>query len=125
MLPEHLKHLIIECRHIVTRKIHNCLRANVAGHDDDRVRKIDCSPLAIGQAAIVQHLEEYVEDIGVSLLDFIKQYHAVGAAADRFGELAALVVTDIAWRRTNQAGYGMALHILAHVDADHGVFVVK
>ena len=61
----------------------------------------------------------------MSLLDFIKQYHTVGAAAHRFGELAALVVAHVAWRRTNQPGYGVALHVLAHIDADHAPLIVK
>ena len=125
MLSEDIKHLIIQCRQIVASKIHNRLRADIAGHDDDRVGEIDCPPLAIGQAAVVEYLQKYIEDVGVSLLDFVKQHHAVGAAAHRFGELAALVVTDVAWRRTNQAGHGVALHIFTHIDADHSVFVVE
>ncbi len=45
----------------------------------------------------------------------------IGPPPHRFGELAAFLVADIARRRADQAGDGVLLHELAHVDAHHGV----
>src|SRR5690606_24335305 len=49
----------------------------------------------------------------------------IWAAADRFGKLAALVIADVAGRRADQPADRVALLILAHVNADHRVLVVK
>ena len=59
------------------------------------------------------------------LLDLVEQDHAIRAAAHRFGELATLVVTDVARGRANQASNGELLHVLAHVDAHHRLVVVE
>ena len=45
--------------------------------------------------------QQDVEDVGMCLLDFIEQDDRVGSAADAFGELAALFVSHIAWRRAD------------------------
>ena len=73
-------------------------RAQVAGHDDDGVAEVDGAAVAVGQAAVVEDLEERVEDVGVRLLDLVEEDDAVGAAADGLGEPAALVVADVAGR---------------------------
>ena len=49
----------------------------------------------------------------------------VGPAADRLGELAALVVADVAGRRADEPRDGVLLHVLRHVDADHRVLGVE
>src|SRR5580700_2406649 len=59
------------------------------------------------------------------LLDFVEEDDGVGAAADRFRELAAFVVTDVAGRRADEAGDSVPLHVLGHVEADHGLLVVE
>ena len=61
------------------------LRGDVAGHDDDGVLEIDRAALAVGQPAVVQHLEQDVEDVAVGLLDLVEQDDAVGPAADGLG----------------------------------------
>ena len=48
-----------------------------------------------------------------------------GLAAHRLGELAALVVADVARRGADQAGDGVPLHELGHVDADQRVLVAE
>src|ERR1039458_706855 len=59
------------------------------------------------------------------LLDFVEEEDGIGPAAHLFGELAALIVTDVSGRRADHAGDGVLLHVLAHVDADHGFVVVE
>ncbi len=48
-----------------------------------------------------------------------------GRLSHRLGQLTALVVADVARGRTDKAGDRVLLAVLAHVDADHRVFVVE
>src|SRR5262252_8565910 len=52
------------------------------------------------------------------LLDLIEQQYGIGLLGDRFGQQPALVETDVAGRRADQARYGMSFHILRHVEPD-------
>ena len=100
-------------------------RADVAGHDDDRVTEVDGAALRVGQATVFEDLQQDVEHVGVRLLDLVEQQHAVRLAAHGLGELAALVVTDVTGRRTDQAADAVLLHVLGHVDADHRLGVAE
>ena len=101
------------------------VRPEVRSHDQHGVAEVDGAPLAIGQAPVVQHLKQDVEHVRVGLLDLVEEDHGVRAPADRLGQLAALVIADVAGRRADQAGDVVALLILRHVDADHRLFVVE
>ena len=101
------------------------LRANVRSHDDDSVLEIDRSPLPIRDAAIIEHLQKHVEDIGMRFFDFVEKHDGVRFASDGFGELTAFLVANVSWRRAYQARDRVFLHVFAHVDPDHGVFVVE
>ena len=70
-------------------------------------------------------MQQHIEYIRVSLFDFIEQDHTVRAAANRFGQLAAFLVADVSWRRSNQAADGVLFLVFAHIDADHGVFIIE
>ena len=70
--------------------------ADVRRHDQHGVAEVDRAALAVGQATLVEHLQQDVEDLGVRLLDLVQQDHAIRPAADRLGQLAALVVADVA-----------------------------
>ncbi len=61
----------------------------------------------------------------MGLLDLVEQDHRVRPAADRLGQLAALLVADVARRRADEPRHGVLLHVLAHVDADHRSVVVE
>ena len=56
------------------------------------------------RASLIEHLQQYVEDVRVRLLDLVEQDDRVRAAADCLGELAALLVAHIAGRRTDELG---------------------
>ena len=75
----------------------------VRRHDQHGVGEVDRAALAVGEAAVVEHLQQDVEHVGVGLLDLVEQHHRVGPAAHRLGELAALVVADVAGRRADEA----------------------
>ena len=49
--------------------VQEVLRADVTRHDDDGLREVDGSSFAVGEDAIVQHLQEHVEDGRVRLFD--------------------------------------------------------
>src|SRR6185312_16114661 len=90
----------------------NHLRPQVGGHDDDRVAEVDRPPLAVGEPAVVQHLQQHVEHVLVSLLDLIEKDDGIGPPAHSLSQVTALVVTNITRRRPDQAGHRVALHEL-------------
>ena len=98
---------------------------DVRGHDQHGVLEVDRAALAVGQAAVVHHLQQDVEDVGVGLLDLVEQDDGVRAPAHRLGELAALLVADVAGGRADEPRDGVLLHVLRHVDADHRVLGVE
>ena len=59
------------------------------------------------------------------LLDLIEKHHAVWLAPNSFGELPALVVTDITWRCADQASDRVLLHIFRHVKAHNIIGRIK
>ena len=69
--------------------------------------------------------QQHVEHVRVGLLHLVEQHHRVRPAPHRLGQLTALVVADVAGRRTDQTRHGVLLAVLAHVDADHRALVVE
>src|ERR1700736_2185632 len=61
----------------------------------------------------------------MDLLDFVKQHDTVWFAAHPLAELAPLFVPDIGGRCADQPGNGVLLHVLAHVESNHRVFVIE
>ena len=100
-------------------------RAEVAGHDHDRVAEVDRAPLAVRDPAVVEHLQQQVEDVRVCLLDLVQQDDAEGPPADQFGQTAAVVVPDVARRRADDPAHGVTLLILGHVEPDQCVLGVE
>ena len=101
------------------------LRADIGRHDQDGVLEIHGPPLRIGDAAVIQYLQQYVEHIGVCFLDLVEEHDRVRFSADCLGQLTALFVADVSRRRSDQSGHGVFLHVLGHVDPDHVLLVVK
>jgi hypothetical protein len=100
-------------------------RADVAGHDDDRVLEVHRAALRVGQAPVVEQLQQDVEHVGVRLLDLVEQHHLVRAAADGLRQLTALLVAHVPRRRPGEPRDGEPLHVLAHVDPHERVLVVE
>ena len=100
-------------------------REEVGGHDDDGVLEVDRPTLVVGEASVVEHLQEDVEDVGVCLFDFVEEHHRVRFATHGLGELTAFVITDVSRRGTDEARSREFLLIFAHVDARHHVLVVE
>ena len=103
----------------------NGLTANIAGHHDDRVLEIDCVPMVIGEPTVVEHLQQDIEYVLVCLFDFVQEDHTVRTTAYRFGQLSTFFIAHVARRRTDQTTDRVPFHEFAHVDPDHGVFVIE
>ena len=99
--------------------------AEVRRHDDDGVLEVHHPALGVGQATVLQDLQQRVEDVGVGLLDLVEQDHGERLAADLLGELAALFVADVSGRGTEQPRDGVLLHELGHVELDQRVLVAE
>lgn len=95
--------------------------AQVGGHNDDRVPKVDDSALSVRETSIIQDLQEQCDEFSRGFLNLVDENDAVRLATDVFGELASAVVTDVAWGSTDEAGDGVLLRVLRGVDSDHGV----
>src|SRR6266487_2161744 len=108
----------VEAREADPRGATDVLSADVRGHDDDRIAEIDPPALAVGELAVLEHLQQQVEGIGVGFLDLIEQHHRVGFASHRIGELTTLTITDVAGRRADQTRSSVALLELRHIDLD-------
>ena len=93
------------------------LAGQIAGHDHDRVAEVDGAALGIGEAAVIEHLQQQVKNLRVCLFHLIEQQHGVGPAPHGLGELPTLLVAHVARRGTHQAGHRIALHEFAHIEA--------
>ena len=110
---------------VVERRVDEVGRAQVRGEDQHHVAEVHGAALAVGEPAVVEDLQQDVEDLGVRLLHLVEQHDGVGTPAHRLGELAALVVPDVAGGRADQPGHRVLLGVLAHVDADDRALVVE
>ena len=77
--------------------------------------------LAVGEAALLQHLQQEHLHLAVRLLDLVQHHHARGPAAHGLGELAAVAVAHVARGRADEAGHAVGLGHLAHVQAHQRV----
>ena len=120
-----LAQLVGALRTALLQIVQDDIAAKVGGQDDDRVLEVHGTALTIRDAAIVQHLQQNVEHIGVGFFHLIEQHHAVRFAAHSLGQLTALFITDISRRRADQTADAELLHIFGHIDTHHVALVVK
>ena len=106
-------------------RLADVLGAEVGGHDDDGVLEVDHAALGVGEVTVLQDLQQGVEDVRVGLLDLVEQDHGEGPAAHLLGELATLVVADVAGRSAEEPRDRVLLGELGHVELDEGVLVVE
>ena len=99
--------------------------ADVRGHDDDGVLEVDPVAEAVGQVAVLEHLQQDVEQIRMRLLDLVEQDDRVRVALHLLGELPALLVADVSGRRADQLRHRVLLHVLRHVEADQRVVAAE
>src|SRR5208337_71841 len=66
--------------------VQEVLRADIGGHDYDRVAEVDGTALGVGEPPVVEDLQQRVEDVRVRLLHLIEEHHRVRPAPDRLGQ---------------------------------------
>src|SRR6185295_11657553 len=108
-------------------RLHEFLKtvcAQIRSHNHDRIREIDLLAAAVGYPALIERLEEQVEQIRRRLFDLVKQQHRVWIVAETFRENAATLTADYSARHADELldGDGAVL-VLGHVDAHHLVVV--
>src|SRR3989304_360409 len=81
--------------------------------------------VAVREPAVIEYLEQDVEDLGVRLLYFVKEHDRVRPSPYRFGEVAPLFIPDVARGSPDEPRDRVLFHELAHVDPYHGALVVK
>ncbi len=64
-------------------------------------------------------------DIRVCFLELVQQNDAVRLSPYLFGELPRFFEPDVSGRRPDEARNRMPLHVLAHVNSDHRLFITK
>ena len=113
--------------HLAVRRdpLEQVLRPDVGGHDDDGVAEVDRATVGVGEAPVVEHLEQDVEDVDVGLLDLVEQDHRVVLAPNRLGQLAAFLESDVSGWGPHEPAHGVPLLVLAHVDADDVLLAVE
>ena len=75
--------------------------------------------------AVIEHLQQRVEDVRMSLFDLVEQHHGERLAAHLFGELAAFLVADVSRRRTEESRSRVLLGELGHIHANQRVLIVE
>src|SRR5215203_2311756 len=101
------------------------LSPDVGGHDENDVLEVHGAALRVRELPVLQYLQHDVEDVGVGLLDLVEEDDRVRTPPHLLRELSALIVADVARRRTDEAAHRVALHVLGHVEPDHGVLVAE
>ncbi len=101
------------------------VRADVGGHDDDGVAEIHLATLGVGKMTLLHDLQEHVVDLGMGFLHLVEDDDGVGAAAQGFGELTGIIVTDVTGRGTDETRGSVPFHELGHVQLDGGILAAE
>src|SRR5262249_41242895 len=103
----------------------NAVASNVGSHNHNGVPEIHRAALPVGQTAVIEHLEENVENVTVCLFNLIEQEHGKWPAPNGLGKLTAFFKADVARRCADESRNRVSLLILRHVNANHGMFIIE
>src|SRR5690348_9488520 len=90
----------------------------VRRHDDDGVTEIHGVAETVGQLPVFKHLQQNVEYVRMSLLDFIQQDDGIRRPADTLGQLTAFFVAHIPRRCADEFRNGVLFHEFRHIEAN-------
>ena len=99
--------------------------SQIAGHDNNRIGEVHLAALAVRQLTIIQDLQENIENIRMRLFDLIEKQDRVWSVTDFLRQLSSLFIAYITWRGSVEAASSEFLHVLTHIKADEGRFVIK
>ena len=125
VLPQLLRHLRLGRRPLPAAVLQDEVAPDVRRHHDHAVAEVDRAALAVGEAPVVEDLQQDVEHVGVRLLDLVEEDDGVRPPAHGLRELPALLEADVARRRADEARHGVLLHVLRHVEPHHRLLVVE
>ena len=74
--------------------VHDEPAADIARHDQHGVLEIHSAAMPVGDAAVIQFLQEHFEDIRLRFFHFIENHDAVRAAAHGFAKLPPPRITN-------------------------------
>src|SRR5439155_6497117 len=74
-------HQVVSGRISRAAELENSFRSDVRSHDDDRVLEVDDSSLTVGQAAIVEYLQQHIEGVVMGLFDLVEKNHRIRTPA--------------------------------------------
>ena len=77
----------------------------VGSHDHNGVFEIHSPALPIGESTVIQDLQQSIQDVVVSLLNFVQKNDRIGSTPHRLRELAALLVSHITRRGSDQSSH--------------------
>src|ERR1700704_89656 len=66
-------HLVVSRGVSLALEFKDQMRADVRGHDDDRVFEIHDASLTVSQSPVVENLKQHIEYIMVRLLDLVEE----------------------------------------------------
>ena len=78
------------------------LASDIGGHNDNRIFEIHHAALGVGQAAVVQNLQEDIEHLRMRFFNFVEQNHRIRPMADELGQLSAFLIPDIPGGRADE-----------------------
>ena len=73
--------------------------------------------------AVVHDLQKNAPHVLVGLLDLVKEHHAPGLAPHLLRQLSPVLIAHIARGRADEPAHRVLLHVLGHIQADHGVLI--
>ena len=66
-----------------------------------------------------------MKDLRMRFFHFIKKHDSIRLPSNSLCQLSSLLITNISWRRTNQSGYRMLLHIFWHINSNQSILIIK
>ena len=123
----HDLHEVVVCGRIAGRGegIDDIFAADVRGEEDEGVGEVTHTAETVVQLALVEYLEEEVEDRLVGLLYLVEQHHGVGLLAYLVDEQSAFLIADVSRRGAVEQGDRVLFLEFGHVEAYQGRLVAE
>src|SRR5690606_6590833 len=71
---------------------------DIGSHNHDRIPEINSSSKTVGKLAIIECLQQQVENVRMRFFDFVQQNNRVGVSPDFFCQLTTFFITDVSGR---------------------------
>lgn len=99
--------------------------ADVGSENHHRVFETYSAAVTVREYAVLQNLQQDVENVGMSFFDFIEKHNRIRLSAHLFGELSALFEAYQSRCGAYEPRHAVLFHILAHIHADEQILVAE